>query len=184
MQSDGKNLSNAIHMMIDSKSSALTDIEDFIGHVLPSFKKIIPTTPDNNTKRSFEIRETNDVNCPASSLSDGTIKLIALLIGVFRQSSGIAIIEEPENYLHPWAPKLLIDLLRDHFSSGVCLITTHSETVLNSVKPNEIVVIENKKGVTTRTRIRNLGKLSKSIRDSGFGPGYHYISGSLGGVPE
>jgi predicted ATPase len=168
--------------MLKTGGKKLEEINEFMSRVLPRFAKINPEISKDTLTRTFSITDIDGVKCPANSLSDGNVKLLALLVGVLSRKRSTSIIEEPENYLHPWAAQYLIEYFREHFSSGVCVITTHSETILNSVKPDEIVVVENQDGVTKQRRLSNKNELVKAIKVSGFGCGYHYLAGSLGGT--
>jgi len=183
MLSDGRRLSNAIHDMFHTKEDSINQINEFLSRILPGFEKIEPRTSSEGT-RTFAILDTKGIVCPAQCLSDGTVKALALLIGVLGQQHSTSIIEEPENYLHPWACQLMIEFFRDFFIDGVCILTTHSETVLNTIKPEEIIIVENVNGETKSHRLSRKKELTDAIRDSGFGCGYHYLAGSLGGAPE
>lgn len=183
MLPDGKRLANAIHGMYNSDDDRMDEIKTFMSRILKNFSDIVPTTATDGS-RTFSINDTKGINYPAHCLSDGTVKALALLIGILSEGQSSSIIEEPENYLHPWACQLLIDFFRDHFTDGVCILTTHSETILNTIKPKEVIIVENLQGATTRRRLSSEKELTNAIRASGFGIGYHYIAGSLGGTPE
>ncbi len=182
MLSDGRRLPNAIHDMFHSKTESFTQINEFLSRILPKFGKIQPGTSIEGA-RTFSIIDAKGISCPAMCLSDGTVKALALLTGVLGHPHSTSIIEEPENYLHPWACQLLIEFFRDFFSDGVCILTTHSETVLNAINPKEIIIIENVDGATESHRLSRKKDLTDAIRHSGFGCGYHYLAGSLGGTP-
>jgi predicted ATPase len=183
MLSDGRWFPNALEYLFKNNHKAIIETNEFLQRVLPRYKEVRPKVSEDGSTRSYELLDLNDIPCPAASLSDGTIKILALMIGIFSQKDSTSIIEEPENYLHPWAAKSLISFFRDHFTDGVCILTTHSETILNEIKPEEIIVIENINGITKQRRIPHENKLYKAIKDSGFGCGYHYISGAIGGTP-
>ena len=186
MSPDGRRLSNAIYAMSQHKVKSqdkLSQINELLSGILPGFVKIENGTSSDG-QRTFSIVDQKGIECPAHCLSDGTIKAIALLVGIIGRRHNTSIIEEPENYLHPWACQLLIEFFRDFFTKGVCILTTHSETILNTVSPQEIIIVENKEGITESKRITQKRELVAAIRNSGFGCGYHYVSGSLGGTPE
>lgn len=182
MLGNGKYLANTLHSM--SKNAAdLTEINLFLSQLLPNYKEIKSEISRESSKRYFCLHNNSDNKFSSNSLSDGTIKLLALLVGVVRQKEKTTIIEEPENYLHPYANKLLIEYLRETFENGTCILTTHSETILNMIRPEELIICELKKGYTKCRRLENIDKLKEVIAKSGFGCGYHYIAGNLGGTP-
>ena len=181
---DGRRLANAVHEIFENDNKLSSDLTDLLKKVIPRFVKIIPETLSSGLTKSFSIIDENGLRIPIHSLSDGTIKLLALLIGIHTHGKSSTIIEEPENYLHPWASQTLIEYFRDYFENNICIITTHSETILNSILPKEIIVVTNVGGKTRINRLQNDKKLKEAIEMSGFGCGYHYVAGSLGGKPQ
>lgn len=81
---------------------------------------------------------------PPKSLSMGTNMILGLLVALFsfRSKDGSLAIEEPESYLHPKAIIDLIKLIRKFSEEKTILISTHSPVVLNSLKPNEVVLLQ------------------------------------------
>ena len=75
--------------------------------------------------------------------SDGTISVVALLVGLFSQEAHkppITCIEEPENFLHPAALAKLLAFLQDTAHKWPILLTTHSPYLVNGVRPQDIIV--------------------------------------------
>src|SRR5207253_1902544 len=63
---------------------------------------------------TLEIQEQSGVKLPAASLSDGTLRFLALAILVADSTSqGLICIEEPENGIHPAKMAQMVDLLKD-----------------------------------------------------------------------
>jgi len=184
MHSNGKRLANTIHEMFNSKRNKLNQINEIISRILPGYSKVEPSTSNELGTRTYRVIDDRGVQYPAQCLSDGTVKALALLVAVVGLQHNTSIVEEPENYLHPWACQLLIDFFREYFEEGVLILTTHSETILNSIRPSEIVIVENIEGTTKCNRLADEKNLTEAIKDSGFGCGYHYLAGSLGGTPE
>jgi len=123
--------------------------------------------------------EADKCTLPFSALSDGTIKWIVFVTLLFSKKS-IFSIEEPENYLHPAMQSELINLIRNiGDKSGQILMTTHSETILNSLKPEEIQIVSFEEGGTKVKWLENPQEISDEIARTGFGLGYFYISGGV-----
>lgn len=76
------------------------------------------------------------MSLPFALVSDGTAKWFALVTAIITSSS-LFIIEEPENFLHPRMQKEIVRIVRDLFTpegaSLLAVMTTHSETILNSI---------------------------------------------------
>jgi predicted ATPase len=119
---------------------------------------------------------------PMAFLSDGTLKWLTLVTAVLT-SDHLFCIEEPENYLHPWMQVEMCTLMREHLEMksepSFILMTTHSETLLNAAKPEEVIVVAMKNGETRAQRVENPDLLREIISDSGFGLGHLYLTNSL-----
>ncbi len=82
---------------------------------------------------------------PATRLSDGTIRFIALLTVLCHPNPPELIcIEEPETALHPGALSLLADLLRSASERSQVIVTTHSPELIDQFtdEPDAVVVCE------------------------------------------
>lgn len=119
---------------------------------------------------------------PLSAMSDGTVKWLALITAIFT-SRTIFSIEEPENFLHPWMQAEITEIMRTHLGEkelpGFVLMTTHSESLLNSVRPDEIIIVSLTNGRTVARRVRRLSRLKEEISKTGFGLGHFYVSNTL-----
>jgi predicted ATPase len=63
---------------------------------------------------TLQITELSGVKLPASSLSDGTLRFLALaIIAADPESTGVICMEEPENGIHPAKLNVIVNLLRD-----------------------------------------------------------------------
>ena len=86
------------------------------------------------------------------SMSDGTLRVLGILLAVYQVSPPTLIaIEEPEATIHPAALDVLVDILKDGSHRAQILITTHSPDILDNknIEDNEILVVESTKGKTT-----------------------------------
>ncbi len=108
-------------------------------------------------------------NCKFSSLdnySDGTFRIVALLISILSQEteSVLTLIEEPENCLHPRALKTLISYLKQQSKERQIIIATHSSYLLNNVSPEDVIVARIKRsGDTAFEKIKNIKDLRKRL---------------------
>ncbi len=119
---------------------------------------------------------------PLSSMSDGTIKWLTLITAILT-SKTIFSIEEPENFLHPWMQAEIAVIMRNHLSdkstNSFVLMSTHSESLLNHARPEEVIIVDLSKGKTKAKRISNLSAIKDEISNSGFGLGHFYFSNAL-----
>lgn len=178
MLSNGRYLANALYCLSKQKGR-IDEINTILADSLECECQIKPEFSQLSLKRHFALIKCNGDKFSSSSLSDGTIKLIGLLVGIVNQEKYSMIIEEPENYLHPRVDRLLVDYLRETFDNGSCILTSHSETILNLISPNEIIICKLDNGITKCKRINDTKQVIDSIIESGFGCGYHYVAGNF-----
>src|SRR5262249_5579111 len=76
----------------------------------------------------------------AAEVSDGTIQSLALFTCLFDPRVPIAMIEEPENAVHPWIVRAFVDACRAARAKQV-LVTTHSPALIAYLAPDEIDII-------------------------------------------
>lgn len=122
------------------------------------------------------------IKLPFSLVSDGTAKWFALVTAIITSSSVFAI-EEPENFLHPLMQREIVRIVREEFSSGAtdvfAVMTTHSETILNSVDPEEMILVHMEEGRSIANRPSNAADVREEINRTGFGAGYYYLAGAI-----
>jgi predicted ATPase len=120
-----------------------------------------------------------DTILPFASMSDGTVKWICLITIILTNHTMYSI-EEPENYLHPRMLSELMSIMRSNIKKNMFVIlSTHSETLINNSKVNEVIVVSYANGKTNASRVKNAIELSEEIRKTGFGLGYYYTAGCI-----
>ena len=94
----------------------------------------------------FSLRETGfDTPIPATRLSDGTVRFMALLAILLDPSPPpLVCIEEPELGLHPDAVALLGELLIEASDRTQLVVTTHSDALVSALsgRPHSVVACE------------------------------------------
>jgi len=69
----------------------------------------------------------------AMNMSDGTLRLLGLLLALYQPSDPrVVTIEEPESTLHPALTELVVQILRDASEDRQILVTTHSPDILDN----------------------------------------------------
>jgi predicted ATPase len=107
-----------------------------------------------------------------SSMSDGTLRLLGLLLAVYQPSRpSVLVIEEPEATVHPAVAQLITEILFDVSHDRQVLVTTHSPDILDAkeLADDQIRVVTQRHG---RTIVAPLSKASRqAIRDRLYTPG-------------
>jgi predicted ATPase len=84
-----------------------------------------------------------------SQESDGTLRMLGLLVALFQNThGGFVAIEEPELTLHPGALGVLSDVLHEAAGRGQLLITTQSPDLIARFRAEELRVVEKIEGIT------------------------------------
>jgi len=119
---------------------------------------------------------------PLQAASDGTIKWLSFVAMLLSRGSSYSL-EEPENYLHPKMQQFLVDLIRDGISENspndFFLISTHSETIINQLRPEELLVFEFNKGRTFCRKLENPMSVAEEINCTGFALGHFYATNAV-----
>lgn len=118
-----------------------------------------------------------------SAVSDGVLHALALLIALRGREEGILAIEEPENAIHPWSVRAIIDHAQR--SGRQSFLTTHSETVVSAIAdPSALFIVEQTdEGTVVEAAPSRERAISSILQESGQRLGDVWMDGSLGGVP-
>ncbi len=117
---------------------------------------------------------------PFKNLSDGTKRIVQLLFNLFYDKSSLMLIEEPESSIHWGLLSKLLPVLNQYSDNKKILISTHSEQILNQLKPEQVIYLYNEEGKTKTKYLK--GKVLKKVRNylSEVGPlGEYATSGGL-----
>ena len=175
LRKDGSNLSEYLRFL---KKKDLSAFESLLGQI----KKVISYVDDLQPEITPVIEKTvylqlteNDYKVPSWMLSTGTLRLIALLaILNDPQPPPFIAIEEIENGLDPRSIQLLVSQLYAVAESGLTqvFVTTHSPFLLDSVKLEDVVLVERKEGVPIFYRPQSDKKLIEWNKDYNVGKLY------------
>lgn len=95
----------------------------------------------------------SDMYLDANSLSDGTLRFIALATLLLQpELPETVIIDEPELGLHPTAINKLAALVRKASLNKQIILATQSVNLVNCFEPQDIVVVDRKGGQTVFNR--------------------------------
>jgi predicted ATPase len=86
-------------------------------------------------------RYTKSHDLPASSLSDGTIAIFAMIIALYFEEKPFIIIEEPTSHIHPFLVARLMKMMKEASEKKQVMITTHSTEVVKHAALDDILLI-------------------------------------------
>jgi len=164
--------------------------------VLNSLQKVFPKIEDVHAARLqpgrltlFFKEQGISEEFGQANVSDGVLHALAMLVMLEGRprtgGASILVIEEPENAIHPWSVRTMVEQAQKSRSSQV-IITTHSETVVNAVEDTKALFITENRGIGGTTLTRALAKekaLDSILVETGQKLGDVWMDGTLGGVP-
>ena len=147
----------------------LSDIGTDLSSLIPSVARLEVHDSRDASEYSFSVELAGSLSFSSRVISDGTLRLLALLTVLNDPShGGVLCFEEPENGVHEARVEALIEFLRSaagYFGSepAACfqiLVNTHSPAVMATLRDEEVVVsdlistIQRGQQRTVRTRMR------------------------------
>jgi predicted ATPase len=164
LRRDGSNLAS-VFQNLPEPARRLTN--EYLARIVPGIKEA-----EAKTLGSLETLEFRQVvksqtypwRFLASSMSDGTLRALGILVSIFQAQRLPMIVglEEPEMALHPAAAAVLLSALRVGSRKAQILVTSHSPDLLDNsdIPPDSIFAVDNVDGVT---RIGMLDPASKKM---------------------
>jgi predicted ATPase len=198
IQRDGSGLSAALHNMQVARRGtryrrqlvhrrvgpqSLDMVIEWTRLIFPQLKDILVTQDPHSGKYLVQLivgDATQTLKISLQSASDGTVKWLTFVV-LLITSGGAYTIEEPENFLHPKMQQFLVQLIKDSLSDSqqaYFILSTHSETLINSCSPEELIIFSFG-GRTKCHRLTLPAEVQTEINETGFGLGYYYASNAI-----
>ena len=137
--SDGSNLPWVIQYLQEKDASRF---DGWIAHLqtaFPDIETIRTVERADDRHRYLVIRYAGGLEVPSWMVSDGTLRLLALTLPAYLPDfSGIYLIEEPENGIHPKAVETMFQSLSSAYNAQI-LLATHSPVILSIAKPEQVL---------------------------------------------
>lgn len=200
IEPDGSGLSATLYHMQQMKNSASTQYDyrfrrlgketldaviEWTKVVIPELQDISAVSDPHSGKYIVFLtvgKEDRSLKLPLQAASDGTIKWLSFVSMILVQGGSYSV-EEPENYLHPKMQQFLVHLIRETVEErnglDYFIMSTHSESIINQLRPDELILFEFKDGSTHCRRLDNPESVEAEINRTGFGLGYFYASNAI-----
>lgn len=135
------------------------EIKEWLDLFIPGFDNIEIVSSELSSTDTLVMYE-KGIKKPFTKdlLSDGTYNILALLTAIYQSNEPqFLCIEEPENGLHPKVIKELVHFFRDacEEKGHYIWLNTHSQTLVSQLKPEEIILVNKKKGETITKQLKN-----------------------------
>jgi len=150
---DGSNAASVLHDLKQREPKKYERVCGLLERIVPGAKSAYYASVGQMATIEFkqDVGDKAPWTFPAMSMSDGTLRVLGILLAVYQNQSPTLIgIEEPESTIHPAASDVLIDILKDGTNFSQIIITTHSPDILDhkDIKDDEIHVVESRQGNT------------------------------------
>ncbi|BDT66554.1 chromosome partition protein Smc [Comamonadaceae bacterium OS-1] len=128
------------------------EISNRVATLLPEVRSVSVDVDNTRRIKTLLLEQRNGVIHQARSLSDGTLRFLALATMAFdSESKGLICFEEPENGIHPSRINAILELLREMAVNTKIavstenplrqvIINTHSPVVIRNLVPDELLV--------------------------------------------
>jgi len=169
LRSDASNLSAVLARLKGETATAerpngvLSDIAADLASLIPSVRELSVNSDANQRQHAFTLKFTGDLEFSSRVISDGTLRLLALLTVLDDPDrSGTLCFEEPENGVHEGRVPMLVEFLRDAAqvsteegqASFQILLNTHSPKFMKALNDDEIVAADSVVTIDPETRTR------------------------------
>ena len=160
LRPDGSNLAALLYLLREKHEDSYRSIARTVRLAAPFFEDF-ELNPQglNPDKIKLEWRhEGTDAYFDASSLSDGTLRFMALAT-LFLQPAqhrpSVILVDEPELGMHPYAITLLAALMKQASIESQVIVSTQSSLLLDHFEPEEVLVAERVDGKTQLNRLES-----------------------------
>ncbi len=160
-KTNGENSGLGASWVYDQVASRLSELID----------DVYELSIDRDEKRqllTLQVGERDGTTYPGRSLSDGTLRFLALaVLDIDPTASGVICMEEPENGIHPDRIPAILRLLQDiacNVENPVgpdnplrqVIVNTHSPVVVNQVPDDSLLVAESKQLLKNGQRVKGV----------------------------
>lgn len=137
-KTDGSNLPWVVEVLRkDAKR-----YQQWVEHIqtaLPDIVDIYTVERQEDRHRYIKIKYSSGIEVPSWLISDGTLRLLALTIPAYiRNISGVFLIEEPENGIHPKAIECVYQSLSSVYAAQI-MLASHSPVILSMMEPKHLL---------------------------------------------
>ena len=177
----GEKLAAILHKMSEEDRAS---ISRELRAIVPGLREIRTTKLPIEDTLAFQILEDKvKAAINPASVSDGTVRLLALLVVTTWSvhDSSLITIEEPENGVHPHLAEYLVEILRSASEQSQVIVTTHSPALLDHLEPQEVILCDKKDGFTKLQSASSVADIDQFRKH--FSLGELWSQGAVGAVP-
>ena len=166
-----------LHTLLTTRRREFNRVEELLRAAVPEVEELLTLVTGTSVRVAVRERGFEEPFGP-EHLSDGTLRLLAF-IKALALPNPLVSFEEPENRVHPELLGALVELMR--LSGKQVIVTTHSPSLLDHFKPEEVYLVAKIEGETRIKRLSTMEDINvvKRFIDRGGGLGEAWVSGLL-----
>jgi predicted ATPase len=158
LRPDGSNLAAFLYYLQEKQQTSYSLIRRTVQRVAPFFDdfNLKPSRLQPDDIKLEWRHKGSDQYFDASSLSDGTLRFIALATLLLQPKNyfpSVILVDEPELGLHPYAIGMLASLIRQASEHVQVIVSTQSSLLLDHFDPEDVLVANRVDGGTQITRL-------------------------------
>lgn len=136
---DGSNLPWSIHNLSEVNPASFGRWIAHVRTALPDLETVETIERPEDKHRYLQVVYRSGLRAPSWTVSDGTLRLLALTLIAYLEGEGkVFLVEEPENGIHPQALETVFQSLSSGYESQV-LCATHSPVFLSLAEPEQLL---------------------------------------------
>lgn len=186
LRADGSNLASFLYLLRHKHKGSYKLIQKTVQMVAPFFDDFVlePSALNESVIRlEWRHRGSHDAYFDVSSLSDGSLRFIALttlLLQPYELKPRIILMDEPELGLHPYAITMLASMVRSVATETQVILATQSPLILDNFDPQDVLVADRVQGSTVLARLKT-ERLQAWLED--YSLGQLWEKNEFGGQP-
>lgn len=185
LRPDASNLAAFLYYLKQGHATSYELISRTVQRVAPFFEDfVLEPQRLNPSKIRLEWRhKDSDTYFDASSLSDGSLRFIALTTLLLQPKEfrpSVILVDEPELGLHPYAITMLASLVRQASVETQVILSTQSSLLLDHFEPEDVLVAER---IKRSTQFRRLEREPLKVWLQDYSLGQLWEKNELGGRP-
>ncbi|MBO4874383.1 MAG: AAA family ATPase [Bacteroidales bacterium] len=168
----GKNLAAALYRIKQNNPYSIVEISRKLNQFIPNYIDVIVKDDTENKQYIIYLKGEDGKEYSSRVLSEGTLRMLTLcILEQDEKHTGLLCFEEPENGIHPFRIKTMVDLLKDLSTDFTNTNTPLRQVIVNTHSPILVKEIHNWKNdkdvslnfASMRTRIQEFnGKKQKT----------------------
>jgi predicted ATPase len=137
---DGENLAGVLYQLSSEDEYFLVEISNALNGFIPGFTEVKVEYSEVYQSYYFKLRNSNGQEFSSQLLSEGTLRFLALCTMLYNpDQKGVLCFEEPENGIHPYQIRSMLELLKkisepfNEWEQNVSqvIVNTHSPIVMD-----------------------------------------------------